>query len=129
MRKKSNVVYFIPAIAWAIIIFVLSVISGKKLPNLDFWTLTSPDKAGHAFFHLVLTVLLFYGRMKSTHKARVKTAFIAFSIAVLYGIGIEIIQKTMFSYRNFESLDIVANIIGSLIAVSGIIFWLKIFRK
>jgi VanZ family protein len=129
MSKKSNVVYFIPALAWAIIILVLSVISGKKLPNLDFWTLTSPDKAGHAFFHFVFTVLLFYGRVKSTQQVKVKTAIVAFCIAGLYGIGIEIIQKTMFSYRNFESLDIVANIIGSLIAMTGIIIWLKIFRK
>lgn len=111
---------FLPAIGWALFIFTLSAGPGISLP-VEWWKLFSPDKWGHAIVYGILSVLILWGFAK-IGKTGSPFVFWGFSIAAGYGIAMELMQYTFFPGRYFEVLDIIANIIGSIIG-------LVLFRK
>ncbi|MEZ4988491.1 MAG: VanZ family protein [Saprospiraceae bacterium] len=98
---------------WAIIIFVLSTLPGKQLPQVTW--LSSPDKWAHAFVYGVLATGILLSWSPNLHlKKRYQLAFL---LASLYGISMEIVQFTFFPGRYFEVWDIVANITGAFVAL------------
>ena len=75
------------------------------------------DKVVHAIAHLIfvsvwfLSFFYFFGKSK-------KTALkLAFSVSVLFGMLIEILQYTLTKSRQADYKDVIANIIGAVIAV------------
>ena len=114
LSNQSRWIYGILAFLWAIVIFVLSTMPGNQLPKIE-WLMT-PDKFGHAAVYGIFTFfLLKAGRFY--FESVQKNKFFAAGIAILYGISMEIVQKTFFPYRYFEYSDIVANIIGVLLTL------------
>lgn len=111
LASKLVIMYRILAVIWALIIFRLSTMSGAQLPKLE-WMMT-PDKFGHAFVYAVLTILLILA-LQPINK---KKLLIAATLATAYGISMEIIQYTFFPGRYFEFNDILANILGVLLAL------------
>ncbi len=117
--QSGRIKRLLPAIVWAIIIFVLSIISGNRLPKIDLGWI-QPDKVGHFGVYFIFSVLLYYGLSPLFSKEK-KVALLAIIISALYGIAMEIIQFLFFPGRFFEYLDIIANIsgsIGSLIVIN-----------
>lgn len=74
--------------------------------------------------YFVMAALLLWGfhRTIGISPATMTVAILASS---LYGIGMEFIQYAFFPNRFFEVLDIIANIIGSVLGVFGLNFLIK----
>lgn len=107
MRKALNGYY--PAIAWGVVILVLSV---SPTPNLPQTFAFEPDKAAHVFVYAVLAWLFFRAQKPAYKTSRI--IWIVFACAA-YGLLLEVIQKTFFPYRYFEWGDVIANTGGSIL--------------
>ncbi len=103
---------FWPAILVAAVILSLSTFGKVNLPQ-SLHDLFSVDKAGHTFFYGLLTFLVLKGFWEQGKKAEL----ISVLTCISYGVLIEIVQYTLFPGRFFEFLDIIANIIGSIIGL------------
>ena len=96
-------------------IFWLSVTSGANLPEA-FKDLFSADKIGHALAYGVQVSLIYIGMYKSAGQLNTRSMLIASAGVAFYGFLMEIIQYCFFPGRYFEVLDILANIMGIVIA-------------
>ena len=120
--KRANQLNFIPALLWAVLIFTLSTGHSVQVPR--FSNLLEPDKLAHAAAYFVLAALLLWG-IHRTIGVTPGTMAAAIVISSLYGISMEVIQYTFFPNRLFEILEIIANIIGSILGVLGLNFLIK----
>lgn len=118
--KKT--LYFIPAIAWAFLIWSLSTTS--NLPPIP-WDFLSPDKIGHLTFYAIQTLLLIAAFSKSlewTKKGNWAWILCCMIIAGLYGVLLEFVQATI-PDRSFDYADMLANFVGTIV---GAVFYYKI---
>ena len=100
------------------------MLSTRASVSLPFsWTdFLAVDKIGHAVAYGSLTLAVLWGIWKEQNLSTPKVSNWVVIVCSTYGIMLEIVQFTFFPNRYFEVLDILANIIGSLIG-------LFIFRK
>jgi VanZ family protein len=106
-----------PAVIWAFVILVLSILPSKDISSISLLNFEHLDKIAHLFVYFVLVFLLIWG-FKKQYKYigfRYYGVPIAFAIALSYGLLLEVIQTLFFSYRTGDLLDFVANTIGSLL--------------
>ncbi len=115
---------FLPSIAWAILILYLSSTTSINLPE-SLRDIFSIDKIGHFGIYGIFTILLLKVFHQKPLKLEKKEVYLALTISILYGIGMEVMQYTFFPGRYFENLDIIANIIGSF---TGLLFY-KLYLK
>lgn len=118
MPKKK--LLFSILLFWVILITILSLVSFRKMPKIG---VENSDKYVHFTFYFVLTFLLFLNLILKN--SFFKTLFFSITIAVIYGIIIEVIQETVTTSRRAELGDILFNSFGSLVA--GLILFF--FRK
>lgn len=113
-------------ILWIFVIIFLSVSSTDELSE-SWFSLDFPhaDKLVHFVMYMVLTYLLLRSLAKENLLASRKWLAVIILIPIILGILMEFIQGQYLVERNFELLDIIANISGTLIAC---IFY-KIFNK
>lgn len=107
------------SIVWAVVILVLCNI---KLPDSSGGTgffFDGFDKLAHLGFFYVLTILLFYGKIKYQHNYsfRSLTIFKIILISTIIGGGIELLQWKVFTYRSAEWWDFGCDMIGTLMGV------------
>lgn len=106
------------AILWTVVTLVLCNIDLSKHegPSLFF---SGFDKLAHLGFFYVLTILLFYGKIKYQHNYsfRSLTIFKIIMISVVVGGGIELLQWKVFTYRSAEWWDFICDMIGCLMGV------------
>ena len=107
--------YLLGAIIWTIIIAVLCLESSSDLPSVK---VIGIDKIVHVTFHFVFVNLwyLFFVNnnfMKNYSNLVTKTFFLSLG----YGILIEIAQQLFTKTRQADILDVLANIIGAILAV------------
>ncbi|MBE9599630.1 VanZ family protein [Pedobacter sp. MC2016-24] len=118
MNFFKGLKYQIWAIVWTIMILVLCNI---KMPDTGGTGIFFEgfDKLVHLGFFFVLTVLLFYGKIRHQHNYsfRSLTIFKIILITATIGGGIEILQTTVFTYRSGEWWDFGCDMIGVLMAV------------
>jgi len=100
-------------LAWAAMVFVLSVI---KVPTVNSIPTPHLDKIVHFLMYGVLTLLALYAFGVYTQKQAKRRLLIVFGL-VLFGFFIEIVQKKFFSYRSFEISDILANLTGIFVSL------------
>lgn len=110
---------------WALIIFGLSIMPGVDLPE-SWMDLVSMDKLAHAFVYGMLTFLGLRA-WQMTKGLAPNGYWIVILLSSLYGFSLECVQYAFFPGRFFETLDIIANIIGSLIGAC--IFYYLQLRK
>lgn len=123
---KSSLVYLLPAILWALFIFIVSwTVAGINLPE-SLFDLISTDKAAHATVYAIFIVLWLWGIKKTDGVYVVAPTLIAL-FCMAYGFLMEVLQFYYFPGRYFEFLDIVANISGVLIG--WFIFYLFSTKK
>lgn len=120
MRKFK---FFVPAIAWVLIITLLSLLPTKNLQKFSV-DIVSFDKMAHLFIYAVLSFFIAWGIKKSLMHKNLSLKLLAtiFLFTSVYGIGIEFVQKSISTGRHFEYYDIIANIIGSFI---GLLFFIR----
>lgn len=98
-------------IIWALFILALSIGPSPNLPETNFF---EPDKLAHLFVYGVL-VYLALRACKSVKNLTLRIVIVVIISSALYGLLLEIVQKTFFPYRFFEWGDVVANTIGSIL--------------
>jgi len=88
------------------------------VPKLGWTDITGLDKLGHAVFYCLLALWMFYGffRLRQRYKYM---AIWSGAICVVFGITMELLQSRMHVGRQFEYPDILADVVGVLIA-----FWI-----
>jgi VanZ family protein len=112
--RFSILKYQLPAFLWAIFIFVLCTTSQGGFRTQKLFGIPT-DKLGHTFIFAVLVFFIMLGLIKYWRFSFLlrKIRIVAFSIAVLYAIFIEIFQHFFTVDRVADYWDIVADIIGS----------------
>ena len=112
MRRAAR---FVPAAAWASLIFLLS--SQPRLPDLPL-TFDGVDKAAHALFFGILCAWVVFG---VGHRG--KAALIAGVVATsLYGAFDEVHQMFV-PGRSPDVLDWIADTTGAALAATAIRLW------
>jgi VanZ family protein len=112
----------IPAAAWLAICTLLLTLPGSKLPKENWLDKIGADKIVHVILFAALTYLwCTVFRMQGR-----KTLFFISFLLLLYGIGIEFIQKHHIPNRGFDVWDIVADAGGVLL---GLYLFIKYLKK
>jgi VanZ family protein len=98
---------------WAVIILVLSGLSGNSISKIPFINLPYFDKVLHLSFYLIFSILLCRGYSLQLQDKTGKWPYIfTFLTAFLYGLLIELFQATIFSGRTADWRDAAANATG-----------------
>jgi len=131
MAKFKALKYQRWAILWTVITLVLCNIDLSSESNSGFF-FTGFDKLAHLGFFYVLTILLFYGKIRYQHNYsfRSLTIFKIIMISVVLGGGIELLQWKVFTYRSAEWWDFACDMIGCFMAVfSYVVLHLSNFNE
>lgn len=113
MLKKF---FFGAAISWTSIVLVLCLIQLDGAPKVD---VDNFDKYVHTFFHFVFTMLWYlYFRLQFKKKNKYKPFIVSFVLSVLFGVLIEILQQCCTLSRSGDVLDVLANMMGTIFAIS-----------
>jgi VanZ family protein len=119
MTKTKRIVFSTPAIAIAIIIFILS---NGPLPNLPTFGFVWEDKILHTTAYFVFGLSLIFFLISNFQNLLLKSiALIAFSIGAFYGITDEVHQLFV-PGRQSDILDWVADVVGILLSIAFIKF-------
>ena len=126
MRNLAKTNYklrkIIPALLWSGIIFLLCFLPGSAFPKEDWLDKIYFDKMVHAALYFILFFLIF----RIPEKKQTSVLIIATILCITQGILIECIQGSSFiQNRSFDVYDIMANIVGVLIAL----IFLKVHHK
>ena len=109
------------AVLYSGVITVLFFISTSGLPRISF---SSIDKVVHAtIFFLLACIWQLYVMQKNGGQLSWRKSFRILLWSLFYGIIIEVFQGLFTVSRSPDVLDVVANLVGSLI---GIVFFQKI---
>ncbi|SFI48928.1 VanZ like family protein [Olleya namhaensis] len=101
------------SLGYTVVIIVLSLATISDISIIP----DNNDKVNHAIAHFIfvgLWFLSFYFYLNKSKKQALKMAFIS---AFLFGIVIEILQHTLTESRQADYKDVIANVVGALIAV------------
>ena len=115
------------AFAWLLFVTILLCTPGSKLPKISWNEKLWLDKWAHIFLFLVLVFVWCRIFWRTTSTIRNKNIFIMITIfAVIYGIGMELIQHYFIPFRSFDYGDMIADAIGS---IAGYFFSANRFLK
>jgi len=117
----SELKFVLLAVAWTVLITVLSLISFERTPSFML-QLPFKDKLVHFIFYFVFVVLWCFGLHK-TDKIKILL------IAVVYGIIIEILQYVLTENRTADFYDVLANSLGAFLAFFVFPIIKKIFLR
>ncbi|MGB3545486.1 MAG: VanZ family protein [Saprospiraceae bacterium] len=102
---------WLPALAWAVLLLLLSGWPSDRLPKIDWRNdLFGVDKAAHFVFYALFAILLSFPLRKSGVKY---PGWMAFSIALIYGMLMEMMQYAFFPGRQLDVGDMLANGLGA----------------
>ena len=110
----KRILRFLPAVAWASLIFLLS--SQPRLPDLPL-TFDGADKAAHALFFGILCALVVFG---VGHRGR--SALIAGVVVTSCYGALDEIHQMFVPGRSPDILDWVADTTGAALAASAMRF-------
>ncbi len=107
------------SIVWTFVILVLCNIQLPESKGGSGFFFEGFDKLAHLGFFYVLTILLFYGKIKYQHSYRFRslTIFKIIIISAVIGGGIELLQWKVFTYRSAEWWDFACDMIGAFMGV------------
>lgn len=115
-----------PAIVWAIIVLILCDMPVESAgPSIFF---EGFDKMVHLGFFFILTVLLFFGkiRQQNSYDYRTLTIIKILLITMFLGGTIELLQYAVFTYRSAEWWDLISDMLG---VGMGIFSYLLLHRR
>lgn len=117
---KDQYRFLLPAIVWVIVCTILLTLPASAFPS-DKWYTNIPlfDKWVHIGLFAILSFLFCWAIFKNeTNLFKRKKKFIQTGvICLLYGIAMELVQRYFIPNRSFDTGDIIADGIGSLLAV------------
>jgi H+/Cl- antiporter ClcA len=108
---------FVPAIAWIIISIILLTLPGSSFPKENWLDKIWFDKWVHiGMFSILVTLWCWALQKKYSDGARLRTTFIWIGlIGLIYGSGMEFVQKYFIINRSFEIGDIIADGLGCIL--------------
>ena len=113
------------SILWAIFVVILCEMPPVGAADKSGLALFEGfDKLAHTGFFFVLTVFLFYGkiRQQASYSYRPLTIMKILGITLFLGAGIEILQLEVFTYRSAEWWDLFADMTGVGMGIFSYIF-------
>ena len=112
------------SILWAIFVVILCEMPPIDTNKAGFTLFEGFDKLAHTGFFFVLTVFLFYGkiRQQASYSYRPLTILKIIGITLALGAGIEILQLEVFTYRSAEWWDLFADMTGVGMGIFSYIF-------
>jgi VanZ family protein len=116
--------YYKLAVIWSIIITVLCLLPNSNFESTNAYLPNGFDKIAHLLFFFVLTILLFYGKIKEqeSYKYRLFTVVKIILITSFIGLSIEVMQRYIFTYRSGDLFDFIADMLGVAMGIFGYIF-------
>lgn len=119
MAKFKALKYQRWAILWSAITLVLCNVDLSSAQHSSGFFFVGFDKLAHLGFFYVLTILLFYGKIKYQHNYsfRSLTIFKIIMISAVVGGAIELLQWKVFTYRSAEWWDFFCDMLGCLMGV------------
>lgn len=113
------------AIGWTIAIFILLMLPGGSIHNAGLLGLPHLDKLAHFIFFGAFVVFWYLTLAKDTvPEQRPLLAGQLFLVSAIYGTSMEFMQG-LFTNRNFEVMDILADTAGAGVAWT----WLRTGMK
>ncbi|MDE5419934.1 VanZ family protein [Labilibaculum sp. DW002] len=104
-------------ILWAIIIFILCSIPGDDLPKTSMVSIPHFDKLVHFGMFFIMGIFLIAEiRYQTKFKKPIRVG-IALGLIAIYGGFIEYLQQNFFTNRSGDFLDLLADVIGGLLAI------------
>jgi VanZ family protein len=110
------------ALSWLVMMCILFFLPGSAFPKEDWFSAVYFDKWVHIGLFAVLLFLWrssFYWDVKNYN-------FILLTMALLYGLMVEIIQKEWIPNRDFDLFDVAADMAGSFL---GLFVWMRVYKK
>lgn len=118
MKLAKSVRYQAAAIIWAVFIFILCNI---KIPESEGAGIFFEgfDKLVHVGFFYVLSVLLFYGKIRYQHNYNFRSLTIIkiVLITAFIGGGIELLQWKVFVWRDGDWWDFACDMVGVFMGI------------
>lgn len=116
MRKLF---FLLAALFWSGVILFFCLIKASDLPTINVPNL---DKAIHATFHFVFTVLWFLFFKKKLNTSNIfRPLVISFVFSFFFGVAIELMQEFFTTTRSADVLDELANLSGATLAVVTVV--------
>ncbi|MBL7560135.1 VanZ family protein [Olleya sp. YSTF-M6] len=109
MRKTLPIISF----GYSLLLLYVCLVNVNEVVEIPSYN----DKLTHLIAYFLFTsvwFLFFYGFQKKTKKQALTRSFI---FAIVFGIIIEVLQKVLTEHRQADYKDLIANVIGALIAV------------
>ena len=116
--------YYKLAVIWSIIITVLCLLPNSNFESTNAYLPKGFDKIAHLLFFFVLTILLFYGKIKeqASYQYRSFTVVKIILITSFIGLSIEVMQRYIFTYRSGDPFDFIADMLGVAMGIFSYIF-------
>lgn len=116
------------AILWTVVVLVFCNMHISDSVGKSAFFFEGFDKMTHMGFFFVLSVLLFFGKIKYQHayNFRTLTIFKILLINAIIGGGIELLQWKVFTYRSAEWWDFGCDMLGASMAVFSYILLHKL---
>lgn len=107
------------SILWAIVILILCGLPSSDFPKVRFFQIPHFDKLVHFGLYFIFTLIILSESRKSKFFIEISTTIkiVAFTVAILYGISIEIMQWLFFTSRSAEFFDVMANMLGATLSI------------
>jgi len=105
-------------IGWSVFMGILLFMPGSLLPHENTFVIPQFDKVVHIvmFGGFVFLWSLWLSNREIPLKRRLALFFIIFLVGIGYGIGSEYIQKYFIPGRDYDNVDIIADMIGASLA-------------
>jgi VanZ family protein len=104
------------SIIWGILIVFLLFTPGDKFPETKILNFKGADKLIHIILFMVFQFILFFEASKVVPSMKLKRIALLISITVLFAISTEIIQQSIIRKRTGSIFDLLADIIGIIVA-------------
>ena len=118
LSELDSKIYLLVALAYTGLLSFLSLTSTENFPLVE---VTYSDKIGHVLAYFVFTILWFIAFFRFNLK---RSLLAACAIAVAFGVLMEVLQGSLSEIRTPDLFDIIANSVGTALAVA-VVFLLK----
>jgi VanZ family protein len=116
---------------WAVVVLLLSTMSGDKVEEIPFMSIPHMDKLAHFGMYFLFTSLLLFDLSHFKGKAISWRQIILYSLvlAVAYGGIMELLQEIRVLHRSTDIKDFIANSAGAFTAVFCYKYVVVFFNK
>jgi len=118
--------FLLPGIGWVIICTILLTLPGSSFPKEDWLDKIWFDKWVHIGLFAVMVMTWCWGVQKRTTQNPLRVFIWILLLAILYGTGMEFVQKYLVINRSFDAADIIADTVGAAI---GFLFSRRVYIK